>query len=483
MTPIEINKVLEGIATPHSSLNGVKVLGITSDSRQVSNGYIFIAINGNECDGNEFIDQAITDGAICIISDSDKIEPDINIIKVKNTRKILGVLASNFYNNPQESIQLIGVTGTNGKTSTTTILKNILEASGNKVIQIGTLGILPKIFDIDFELTTPSSIDIFRILHEAVNKNYDFAILEVSSHALSQNRVNNISFDYAGFTNLSLDHLDYHGNIKNYFNEKKKLFTMVKNNGSSMVLADSSFGKEICDEYKNTKTVSLKNMSADFFCKDFELNHSFTNAEFNFKGSSFKISSSLIGNYNLQNIILAASIAFEVGTDINSIQKGIKSCKSIPGRYEFIKNKGKSMIVSDYGHTPDAYENVLQSISEVYKNKNIKILFGAGGNRDKSKRPEMAKAIERFATQCYLAPDNPRLENIHDINSDVIKGFSKNIFQVFDKRENALKAALSEMSSNDILIIFGKGIEEYQDINGERIFYSDREIIRDFYES
>ena len=481
MIQIELSKALDGISDTDNFTSEEQVLGVSANSKEIIPGFIFVAIKGAKFDGNNFIDEAIERGAICVISDSKDVKVTNQIIKVRNCRKVIGKISANLYDHPHKKIKIIGVTGTNGKTSTTLILKSILESYGKKVLQIGTLGVIPNIVNEDFGLTTPDSRDIFKILSIAVQQKYEFAILEVSSHALSQNRVDNIEFDFTGFTNLTLDHLDYHGTIDSYFNEKKKLFGLVKDSGSSLILNDGIYGRYICSNFKNTNTVSFKNVDADFKCEQFNLEHDSTSASFNFKGTSINISSKLVGKYNLENIILAAAIAFEIGADIESIKNGIISCEFIPGRYENIINEGPGIIISDYGHTPDAYTNVLKSIKGLYENKNIKVLFGAGGNRDKSKRVEMAKAIELFAVQCYVAPDNPRYENIDDINDDIIKGFSKHIYQVFSNREYGLKAALAELSSDDILIIFGKGNEEYQEIDGKKIYYSDRKIIENFY--
>ena len=481
MIPIELNKALHGVVDLDNSLFHEHVLGITTNSKEVGSGFIFIAISGSKFDGNNFIDEALDNGAICVISDSNDIEHTDKIFKVENASESLGKISANFYNNPQDKIKLIGVTGTNGKTSTTLILKSILESYGKKVLQIGTLGIIPNIVNEDFGLTTPDSVSIFKVLSLAVEQKYDFAILEVSSHALSQKRIDNLRFDFAGFTNLTLDHLDYHGTIDNYFNEKKRLFGLVKDIGSSLILSDSSYGKDICNEYPNTHNISLNSNEADFYCSDFTLDYKGTSATFNFEGTFIDISSKLVGKYNLENTILAASIAFKIGVDVNAIRNGIISCKSIPGRYEVVSNKGPAIIISDYGHTPDAYTNVLKSLRYVYNDKNIKVLFGAGGNRDKSKRPEMAKAVEDFATQCYLAPDNPRFDDINDINSQVMEGFSKEICTVFDDREAGLIAALTDLTGSDVLVIFGKGNEEYQEISGKKLYYSDRKIIEDFY--
>ncbi len=481
MTQIAIEDVLHNVVQLTNALQGKQVLGITSNSREVKSGFIFVAIQGISVDGNQFISDAFDKGALCVITDSNDIEETDTIIKVSNARKTLTQLASNFYGNPEKHIKTIGITGTNGKTSTTLILKEILEADNKKVIQIGTLGVIPQIQSVHFPLTTPDPMSLFQILHYAVQEKFDYAILEVSSHALSQNRVDSIAFDSVGFTNLTLDHLDYHKSLDNYFNDKKKLFGLIKEGNNPLVLSDSDYGKTICEDYPNSKRVSLNNKDADYFCTEFSINESGISGVINSKDASITIDSTLIGKYNLENILLASSIALEIGIQESSIEKGIRSCEYIDGRNENISQPEWPDIIIDYAHTPDAYTNMLSSIKEIYPDKKIKVLFGAGGNRDQSKRPEMARAVEKFADEAYLVPDNPRFEDINKINNDVIIGFSKDIVQVFDNRENGLLAALKSLDSNDILIIFGKGNEKFQEINGEKLYYSDREIIEEFY--
>ncbi len=481
MTRIAIEDVLHNVVQLTNALQGKQVLGITSNSREVKSGFIFVAIQGISVDGNQFISDAFDKGALCVITDSNDIEETDTIIKVSNARKTLTQLASNFYGNPEKHIKTIGITGTNGKTSTTLILKEILEADNKKVIQIGTLGVIPQIQSVHFPLTTPDPMSLFQILHYAVQEKFDYAILEVSSHALSQNRVDSIAFDSVGFTNLTLDHLDYHKSLDNYFNDKKKLFGLIKEGNNPLVLSDSDYGKTICEDYPNSKRVSLNNKDADYFCTEFSINESGISGVINSKDASITIDSTLIGKYNLENILLASSIALEIGIQESSIEKGIRSCEYIDGRNENISQPEWPDIIIDYAHTPDAYTNMLSSIKEIYPDKKIKVLFGAGGNRDQSKRPEMARAVEKFADEAYLVPDNPRFEDINKINNDVIIGFSKDIVQVFDNRENGLLAALKSLDSNDILIIFGKGNEKFQEINGEKLYYSDREIIEEFY--
>lgn len=483
MIEIVIEKVLRNIAQPNSAILGEKVSGITSNSKEVQPNFVFVAIQGVNVDGNQFIEEALNKEAVCIITDSNDIEETDRIIKVENARKALTCLASNYYGNPEKHIKTIGITGTNGKTSTTLILKDILEADGKKVIQVGTLGVIPDITNLNLSLTTPDSISLFQILHHAVKEEFDYAVLEVSSHALSQNRVDSIAFDAVGFTNLSLDHLDYHKSLENYFNDKKKLFNLIKDGNNPLVLSDSSYGEDICKDYPNSKKISLKNDQADYFCTAFSINQDGITGTMVSDSCSLEINSELKGRYNLENIVLASSIALELGVQPSIVEKGINNCNYISGRHENISKPGFPDIIVDYGHTPDAYVNILSSLKEIYPNKKIKVLFGAGGNRDQSKRTEMAKAVEQFATECYVVPDNPRFENINDINNDVVKGFSKDIYTVFDDREKGLLIALEHLDTDDILVIFGKGNEEFQEINGKKLHYSDRKIIDSFYAS
>jgi len=483
MIEIVIEKVLRNIAQPNSAILGQKVSGITSNSKEVQPNFVFVAIQGINVDGNQFIEEALNKEAVCVITDSNDIEETDRIIKVENARKALTYLAANYYGNPEKHIKTIGITGTNGKTSTTLILKDILEADSKKVIQVGTLGVIPDIANLNLSLTTPDSISLFQILHHAVKEEFDYAILEVSSHALSQNRVDSIAFDAVGFTNLSLDHLDYHKSLENYFNDKKKLFNLIKDGNNPLVLSDSSHGEDICKDYPNSKKISLKDDQADYFCTAFSVNQDGITGTMVSDNCSLEINSELKGRYNLENIILASSIALELEIQPSIVEKGINNCNYISGRHENISKPGFPDIIVDYGHTPDAYVNMLSSLKEIYPNKKIKVLFGAGGNRDQSKRTEMAKAVEQFATECYVVPDNPRFENINDINNDVVKGFSKDIYTVFDDREKGLLIALEHLDTDDILVIFGKGNEEFQEIDGKKLHYSDRKIIESFYAS
>ena len=476
---IEIGKVLKGISFEPLELPNVFVEGLTNSSSKVEKGFIFFAFKGKKYDGNDFIDDAFKNGACIVISDSDKVSPQNNIIKVDNVRAAAGIACSNFYDYPQNKMKLIGITGTNGKTSTSTILKSILDADNKKTLQIGTSGIIPLI-GIDTSLTTPDIFDLYEILDHAVKEEFKYVILEVSSHALSQKRIENIFFDVAAFTNLTLDHLDYHNSMEEYFNEKLKLFDLKKDNGRSIVISDDKYGKRIAELKSNTKCVSLKKENVDYFCKAQNTN------DFSIKGTliwdrdTLDFHSKLIGKFNLENIVLSAAIALEINISPKSISRGIKNCTNINGRLHLIQNRSNQLIFLDYGHTPDAYLKVLKALKDNF-NKPLKVLFGAGGGRDKSKRPKMAAVVEKFTVESYLAPDNPRFEDIESINADVINGFLKSNHYSFNDRKEALEFALKNLKPEEILIIFGKGTEEYQEIDGVKHFYSDIDIINNFY--
>ena len=478
---IEIDKVLNTILSESTELPQVLVQGLTNNSSKVKKGFIFFAFKGENNDGNDFIEDAFKNGACLVISDSDNLVSQKNIIKVDDVRIAAGIACSNFYNFPQNKVKLIGITGTNGKTSTSTILKSILDAENEKTLQIGTSGINPS-FEFDSFLTTPDIFDLYGILNQAVNDSFKNVILEVSSHALSQRRIENIFFDITAFTNLTLDHLDYHKTMEEYFCEKLKLFDLNKENGSSVVIIDDEYGMRISELNSHAKCISLETKNADYYCSTYSINDLGITGTIAWDSKALDFKSKLIGSFNLENLILAAAIAVELNISRKSISEGIKNCPNIDGRLHLVENKSNQMIFLDYGHTPDAYLKVLKTLKDNF-NHPLKVLFGAGGGRDKSKRPKMAEVVEKYSAECYLAPDNPRFEDIESINDDVINGFSNENYHSFNDRKEALEFALKNLKTDEILIIFGKGTEEYQEINGTKHFYSDCDIIKEFYEN
>lgn len=460
------------------------VLGIETNSQKIKNGYIFIAIKGDKIDGNNFINDAIDNGAICIFSDSAKKEyfiDSIPIFPVSEPREFVGKICSRFFGYPQKNIKIIGITGTNGKTSTISILKNIFEASGKKTLQVGTLGLVPKILDDYNGLTTPDTVEAYKILNKAVENAYEYVLFEVSSHALVQNRLSNIKFRIASFTNISRDHLDFHKTFEDYFLAKSKIFHSIDLNGKKLINIDCMYGQRLNEIEEESLTLSTSGRNADFACIDYKVSMEGIFANFRFFDKEFSISSSLIGKIYIENILTASAIAFLSGCSFFEIIKGVKEITSINGRLDRVENIPNDIFL-DYGHSPAALEATLSSIKEISEKK-IKVLFGAGGNRDKTKRSFMAKSVEKYADFIYLAPDNPREEKIQDINQQVALGFKKNNHKIFLDRGDALKEALLDLNTEDVLIIFGKGNETYQEVLGEKQYYSDKEIILEFYEN
>ena len=341
---IEIDKVLNTILNESIELPKILVQGLTNNSSKVKKGYIFFAFKGENYDGNDFIEDAFKNGACLAITDSNKLESQKNVVKVEDVRIAAGIACSNFYNFPQNEVKLIGITGTNGKTSTSTILKSILDAKNEKTIQIGTSGIKPSI-EINPGLTTPDIFDLYEILNYAVNENYKNVILEVSSHALSQRRIENIFFDITAFTNLTHDHLDYHKTMDEYFGEKLKLFNLNKENGCSVILINDEYGKRITKLNSHAKSISFETKDADYSCTSFSINNLGITGTLLWDSKTLDFESRLIGSFNLENIVLAASIGIELNISSKSIIEGILNCTNIDGRLHFLENKKNHMII------------------------------------------------------------------------------------------------------------------------------------------
>ncbi len=479
---MKLEKLIKNLSIDTASLPSINVGSICTHSPEVNKGSLFVAIKGFTTDGHDYIQQAVNNGASAIISDRN-IANVVSIpnIKVSNSRAALSKIASTFYNNPSKDLNIIGITGTNGKTTTASILYSIFKANGFKCAQLGTLGTIADGFKTTKTLTTLDPVSLHRTFREFIKMDISHVIMEVSSHALDQFRVADVEFNVGVFTNLSNEHLDYHKNMEDYFEAKSKLFQMLKPSNVAVINYDDKMGLEVAKDSK-AKIVSVsKQTNADIYLTN--LISCFDGVEFivNYGNKKIPIASSLIGEYNVENILCAASIALSLDIEPDIIQKGVSECDIIPGRMEIIKLKNKSTIIVDYAHTPDAYKKVLHTIKRMKpEDSKLNVLFGCGGNRDREKRPEMGKIVEDYSDIMWIVPDNPRTENIIDINNQIIKDLKENNFQLFEDRGKALKMAIKSLSSGDILVVLGKGREDYQEINGEKINYSDIEIIQSF---
>jgi UDP-N-acetylmuramoyl-L-alanyl-D-glutamate--2,6-diaminopimelate ligase len=452
----------------------IEFKGMEYDSRKIKDGDIFVALEGSISDGHKYIKQAIENGAKGVLV-SKKVEPEfpVEYILVKDLRKNLGKIASNFYGYPQKKLKIIGITGTNGKTTSTYLLESIL--GKEKVARIGTVEY--KIGDevIEAPNTTPESLDIVKMCKKAVEKGLEYLVMEVSSHALSLGRVDMLEFDVASFTNLTLDHLDYHENMDNYFQAKRKLFTMLKDSKKSSINIDDIYGDRLYKEFGGYSYSLTK--SADLTGEIVEFHSDGQFVRLNLMGEMFEEKLAILGRYNLYNVLGVIGIALQLGIGKNIILEKLKDIKGAPGRFELVNCGQDYIVVVDYAHTGDALENILKSINELKKGRVITV-FGCGGDRDATKRPIMGEIAQRLSDIAILTSDNPRTENPHLIIEDVKKGMNGDRYLVEEEREQAIMKAIEIAQKNDIILIAGKGHETYQILGRKKIHFDDREIAR-----
>lgn len=443
------------------------------DSRKIKENDIFVALEGSVVDGHNYISQAVERGAKCIlVSKEVELVYPVTYILVENLRKNLGIIASNYYNYPQNNLQIIGITGTNGKTTSTYLLESIL--GSENVARIGTVEY--KIGDeiIEAPNTTPESLDVVKLCKKAVEKGLKYLVMEISSHALDLGRVDMLKFDVASFTNLTLDHLDYHKDMERYFEAKKKLFTMVKEEGNYSINIDDSYGKRIYDEFGGL-SYSLT-QDADIVGKILEFQYDGLLVNIKTKTESKDIKINILGRYNLYNILGVIGMSLKLGYSFEYILSKLSDIKSAPGRFELLNYEQDFMVIVDYAHTGDALENILKSINEMKKTRVITV-FGCGGDRDASKRPIMGEIAQRLSDVAILTSDNPRTENPDKIIEDVLKGMNGDNYIVEKDRELAIKKAVEIAKKDDIILIAGKGHETYQILGRTKIHFDDREIV------
>ena len=479
---MKLNSLVKNIVQDKSNVSDININNICTNSKDVGRGSLFVAINGINNDGHDYINEAVENGASAVISNGRDVgKLPIPNLKVSNTRLAVSRVAAEFYNYPSREIKIIGITGTNGKTTTASLVYAILKSANYKAAQIGTLGVIADDYEINNTLTTPDPITLHKILRDLSDNNFTHVVMEVSSHALDQLRVSDIDFDISVFTNLSNEHLDYHNDMETYFKAKSKLFRMMPITSTSIINIDDEYGKKMkLESSAPVISISMKNKSDIYFER---VNYSLKglNGMIGAGNEKIEFNSKLIGEFNAENIISAASVGIALNINSKDIENGINSAKVINGRMEIFKTKNKKNIVIDYAHTPDSYLKVLSTLKNLIDEKNkIHVLFGCGGDRDNSKRNKMGKIAADFAEKLWITPDNPRFENIDKINLEITKGLDKKKYEIFHDREVGLMTALSKIKSGDILAVLGKGRERFQDVKGNKIKYSDIEIIEKF---
>jgi UDP-N-acetylmuramoyl-L-alanyl-D-glutamate--2,6-diaminopimelate ligase len=462
-----------------------EITGVNIDSRRIEAGHLFVAMKGTQVDGHRFIPKAIESGAAAILCEDLPEEKDGNVtyIQVESTEDAVGKVATLFYNCPSKSLKLVGVTGTNGKTTIATLLYNMFRKMGHKV---GLLSTVCNYIDgeaVPADHTTPDAIELNKLLARMVDAGCDYAFMECSSHAIHQKRIGGLTFTGGIFTNLTRDHLDYHKTFENYRDAKKAFFDELPKTAFAIINADDKNGMVMVQNTKATvKTYSTRSM-ADFKARLLECH--FEGMYLDVDGHEVGVQ--FIGKFNVSNLLAVYGAAVMLGKKPEDILLILSTLKSVNGRLEPINSPDGWTAIVDYAHTPDALENVLNAIHEVLNGKGQVItVCGAGGNRDKGKRPLMAQEAVKQSDRVIITSDNPRFEEPQDIINDMLAGLNakqmKKVISIVDRRE-AIRTACMMAQKGDVILIAGKGHEDYQEIKGVKHHFDDKEIVRDLINS
>ncbi|MGI6225449.1 MAG: UDP-N-acetylmuramoyl-L-alanyl-D-glutamate--2,6-diaminopimelate ligase [Peptococcales bacterium] len=458
----------------------IEISGIKYDSRLIKPGDLFVAIKGFKTDGHQYIKNALANGASAVVlEDEVYCSPDFPWVLVENARNALADLSVIFYNYPSQKIILVGVTGTNGKTTTTNLIAKIFEDQGHEVGLIGTIHNRIGKRIIPVERTTPESSDLQELLSEMVTEGVTCVVMEVSSHALDLARVRGCEFDITVFTNLTQDHLDYHKTMEDYYRAKAKLFTDLglnstkKNRKVAVINGDNPWGQKLLAE-TTQKQISY-GVDEDVDLKAEEIKITANGVSYCIERE--KVDLKLTGKFNVYNSLAALAVAKSQGYALEDAIKSLEDISSIAGRFELVQGGGDFAVIVDYAHTPDGLINILTTAEEFTKGRIITV-FGCGGDRDRTKRPLMGKAAAEHSDYLIITSDNPRTENPEQIIEDILPGvneiISKNKYQVVVERKEAIREALKMAQKDDIVIIAGKGHETYQEINGKKYPFDDK---------
>lgn len=467
----------------------VNVTGISLDSRKVQKGDLFVALRGQKDDGKKFAKDAIEKGAVAILSE-EALDVSVPVATLTGLRNHLSKIAANVYGNPANRLTMVGVTGTNGKTTTSILIEQLFAGMGKKAGYIGTLAYRWMGKEEDAPRTTPESTELQALLKKMVDDGVTHVSMECSSHGLELGRLNDIPYDIALFTNLTRDHLDFHPTMEAYEQAKRKLFDEIlvesqKANRTAILNVDDPVGKKWASEIK-TKLIrfSTHEKSAEIFAKKFSSSAHGMDATISVHGKEYVLRSPLVGLYNLSNLLGALAVANALGWNIDETLSVLSRVQGVAGRLERVPNQKNIHLFVDYAHTDDALRNVLEALKALKQNR-ILVVFGCGGDRDRGKRPRMAKAVSDYADVSIVTSDNPRTEKPENIIEEIMTGFPpayvSNVKKLVDRKE-AIAYALKIAKEGDIVLIAGKGHETYQEINGEKFLFDDRQVAREFFE-
>jgi UDP-N-acetylmuramoyl-L-alanyl-D-glutamate--2,6-diaminopimelate ligase len=484
---MKLSELLKSLQVYHSDTDlhsaDFAVRGIACDSKLVSDGLVFVAVRGQAYDGHNFIQEAIGRKALAVVvdlqSNSQRIPKSANIpfIYVSDTRRALASLAAQFYANPYDKMRVTGITGTNGKTTVSYLLEQVARRAGFRPGVIGTVNYRYSDKIISSLNTTPGSLQLQWLGGQMFSEGVTHAIMEVSSHALDQQRVSGIRFAAAVFTNLTQDHLDYHPTLEDYFQAKATLFTSLAEGAAAIINLDDDYGKRLCAYVPGRSITYGMSRAADVYARDIRFFTNGTQLTIYTPDSSMRITTSLIGRHNVLNILAAAAWARSEAIAPDVFKQAIESFAQVPGRLERIDSDRGFTVFVDYAHTEDALKNVISSLREVTAGKII-VVFGCGGDRDKTKRPKMGQVVSELADYAVVTSDNPRSENPADIIQDIIKGAINQNYCVVVERLEAIKKSFSLAANGDIILVAGKGHEDQQIIKDTVIPFSDKEAVK-----
>ena len=472
---MKLSQILKGIKTLNS-FEDTEVLDVTQDSRLVKEGSLFVCVKGAAFDGHTVAGEMLEKGAVAVVCEHD-LGLDRQII-VENSRASFSPICANFYGNPAEKLKLIGLTGTNGKTTTTFLIKQILENSGKRVGLIGTVQnmICDEVYPAKY--TTPDPYELQKLFAMMVEADCEYCVMEVSSQALAQGRVNGLRFTVGAFTNLTQDHLDYHKTWENYFNSKRILF---ENSDIAVTNSDDEYGLKIVDGLKFEKlvTYAVDKNDATYVAKN--VNFKPGGVEYEIVGDTIgRCYCPIPGRFSVYNSLCAATVALSLGIDFTDVLSAISKSKGVKGRIEVVPCDRDFTIIIDYAHSPDGLENIISSLKEIATGRVVTV-FGCGGDRDKTKRPKMGKIAAELSDYCVVTSDNPRSENPSAIIDDILVGMKgiNTPYTVVEQRRDAIEFAIKNAKPRDIILLAGKGHETYQILPTGTIHFDEREVVAD----
>ncbi len=456
---------------------GMKISGVAYDSRKVKQGYVFVCITGYATDGHKFARSAVENGAVAVVAEHDLPTVDVPCVVVENTRRAMAHIAATYYDYPFKKFNLIGITGTNGKTTSTYLIKAILEHMGKKVGLIGTNQNMIGDMVIPTSRTTPDSLELMQLFDEIAKHNVDYVVMEVSSHALALDRVTSCEFNVGAFTNITQDHLDFHKTMEEYLAAKSILFNICKN---GVINADDS-GSKLLLEKETCDSIITYGIDSDCDLKasNIELRSDGVKFDLSFNGETHRVDLPIPGRFSVYNAMTAIGCCLADGISLKDAVDGIHTAHGVKGRIEIVKTPGTDYtVIIDYAHTPDGLLNVISAIRGFAKGR-VVTLFGCGGDRDASKRPKMGKIAAELSDFCIVTSDNPRTEDPEKIVQQVVEGVKQTDcdYVVITNRFEAIEYALDHAQKDDIILLAGKGHETYQILGTETIKFDEREIV------